>query len=703
MTDYSRILETKKSAQSRLMAIPGVHAVGIGPKTVGGERTTEPAIIVFLLKKRPLSELSPTEVVPAEIDGVKTDVVELGKPRILAAPEEDPDDHDYWSFGSITLSGGMQIQAARTNLVGTLGFIAHTNEPNPKIVAVTNHHVVGVRPGVATGLQVTVSPDQRTFTFSGTNTPGSLVVANFQVLPTGGGQGQDVDVFWTTTDTDNPNSVASNLRDSINNLGNPGVKASAAGAAVTIIPQGAFAVLADCEVDDPHSVDDNADLRRRIEANKITFDGKVSDKYGIYTNVHSDGTQPSFGTFVSVDEKNDLASVATLIATSINDLHIAGFTATANGAAVTIAGAKAVECDIRSDVRAGQPENSFCSKCCWCCNDRIGRVLNARLVADMAIIQLDPGVKYKAEILQTGIVKGDHDVTDAEAIGGTYAVTKRGRTTRFTRGAIAALHTDGQIEANLIRDDGTRGNLFHRHYSNVMIVVPDASAKFTKEGKEVLIFGDEGDSGSAIVNSSNEIVGLFFGGAPRPNGDHWGLATPIHDVLQQLDLSLEIASAPDVVKTVPAPVSASAVNADSGAAQPLAPVPMQRTKLREMERQIRSTPAGEKYAHLVRRHFPEAQAIISKNRRMAAIWTRNGGPQILQGLINTVQSPEQAIPSQINGKPVTECFTGIQQAFIRYGSQELAADLREHGPALTQLAGLTYPQALDMLRNMRAE
>jgi hypothetical protein len=313
-------------------------------------------------------------------------------------------------------------------------------------------------------------------------------------------------------------------------------------------------------------------------------------------------------------------------------------------------------------------------------------------------------MKYKAEILETGIVKGDHDVTDAEAIGGSYAVTKRGRTTRFTHGAIAALHTDGQIEANLVHDDGTRGTVFHRHYSNVMLLVPDASAKFTKDGKEVLIFGDEGDSGSAVVNSSNEIVGLFFGGAARPNGDHWGLATPIHDVLQPLDLSLEIASAPDVVKTVPAPASASAaVKAESGMAQPLPPAPVQRTKLREMEKQIRSTPAGERYAHLVRRHFPEAQAIIGKNRRMAAIWTRNGGPQILQGLINSVQLPEQTIPSQINGKPAKECFNGIQQAFIRYGSAELAADLREHGPALTQLAGLTYPQALEVLRNMRVE
>jgi hypothetical protein len=456
-------------------------------------------------------------------------------------------------------------------------------------------------------------------------------------------------------------------------------------------------------VDDPHSVDSGSDLRRRIEANKITFEGQVSDDYGIYTNVNTDGTQPSFGTFIRVDQKNDLGSVASLIAGSINDLKVTGITATSTGSTVTIAGAKEVECDIRSDVRAGQPENSFCSKCCWCCNDGIGRVLDARLNADMAVIELDPGVKYKAEILQTGVVKGEHDVTDQEAINGTYQVTKRGRTTRFTRGMIGALHVDGQIGASLIREDGTRGHVFQRHFSNVMFVVPDASAAFTKDGKEVLIFVDEGDSGSALVNSNNEIVGLVFGGMSRPNGDQWGLATPIHDVLQPLGLSLEIASSPDVVKTVPAPASASAFVSGNNSAQRPLPAALPRDRLRQLETEIKSIPAGDRYARLARRHFPETQAMINKNRRVAAVWARNGGPQILQGLIDSMQSPEQAIPSHVNGRPLPQCLAGIQQILIRHGSPALAADLREHGPTLTQFAGLTYPQALDTLRNMRLE
>src|SRR5258707_12584855 len=76
MIDFERIRNIKRAAQGRLLAIPGVHAVGIGSKIVAGRRTEEPAIMVFVVKKKPVSELAPNQVIPAEIEGVKTDVYE---------------------------------------------------------------------------------------------------------------------------------------------------------------------------------------------------------------------------------------------------------------------------------------------------------------------------------------------------------------------------------------------------------------------------------------------------------------------------------------------------------------------------------------------------------------------------------------------------------------------------------------------------
>jgi len=46
-------------------------------KKVRGEDTGEPCITVFVAKKVKASELRPDELIPPELDGVKTDVIEL--------------------------------------------------------------------------------------------------------------------------------------------------------------------------------------------------------------------------------------------------------------------------------------------------------------------------------------------------------------------------------------------------------------------------------------------------------------------------------------------------------------------------------------------------------------------------------------------------------------------------------------------------
>ena len=85
MADHDRILEIKEAAEGWLRSLPGVHAVGIGRKLVRQQPIAELCIAVFLRHKRPLHELAPGEAVPPEIDGVRTDVVEMGVPRLVAA------------------------------------------------------------------------------------------------------------------------------------------------------------------------------------------------------------------------------------------------------------------------------------------------------------------------------------------------------------------------------------------------------------------------------------------------------------------------------------------------------------------------------------------------------------------------------------------------------------------------------------------
>jgi len=56
---------------------PGVLNVTVGEKWIGGVNTHRPAITVFVEKKLPLSEIPAGQAIPATVDNVPTDVIEL--------------------------------------------------------------------------------------------------------------------------------------------------------------------------------------------------------------------------------------------------------------------------------------------------------------------------------------------------------------------------------------------------------------------------------------------------------------------------------------------------------------------------------------------------------------------------------------------------------------------------------------------------
>lgn len=74
----------KKKYIHTLMSKKGVVACGTGykhSKTSPDEK--EPTIICYVLEKKPLSELSPEDVIPRELEGVPTKVIEVGRIKAL--------------------------------------------------------------------------------------------------------------------------------------------------------------------------------------------------------------------------------------------------------------------------------------------------------------------------------------------------------------------------------------------------------------------------------------------------------------------------------------------------------------------------------------------------------------------------------------------------------------------------------------------
>src|SRR5438445_9557338 len=216
MHDFERIREIKRAAQGRLLALPGVHSVAIGAKIVAGQRTKEPAIVVFVTRKKEPSDLPASEMIPTEIDGVKTDVVEEEMPHLLAVSLPDTTEYDV-------MEGGIQIQAGTSVTgLGTLGCIARTDEPQPRIVALTCQHVVATWGPVPTGIQVQSSADKHEATFWGTNVPGTQVSFWVNLTPTGGGGVQGVAAAPTiTTNADTPATIASKIVAALNAVANP--------------------------------------------------------------------------------------------------------------------------------------------------------------------------------------------------------------------------------------------------------------------------------------------------------------------------------------------------------------------------------------------------------------------------------------------------------------------------------------------------
>jgi len=690
--DYQRLLAVKKAAQKRLLKIPGVHAVGVGAKQVAGQRTPVVSIAVFVTKKKPPGELAPEHAIPAEIDGFKTDVIEQPPPRLLAGPAL-PDRRTLRPIrGGIRLQPGGPLGGG-----GTIGCLARTIEPQPRIVGITCWHVVADPPFDPSAISVSHADDS--YTFSGSNTPGSLIV--FEAATSA--DSHERSAYYVTAPGDDLAAIAAGVAQAVIDTKLPGLTASAAGSVVTVTMPPDLR-RGDIFVYGPRKTDVKSKLHATVSSpsgqiHDLTITGQPGDGQGLYVTVHEGGAAITFGVFVAVTKNLAIRGVVTKVAdairATITDLAIAGISVSTTTGKVTITGAEAVTCEVTSDTRVGQPDNRFGCSTSWCTNNRIGKVLAARADVDTALIELDPGLKYLAEIEELGVVKDFYAVQDAEAHEHhEYPVKKRGMATGLTEGTILHLHVDGFIPLDA-------NTPFGRMYTEGMHLVAGLST-----------FADSGDSGSAVVSDSppndGKVVGIIFGAGSTLIGSTFAMATPIQLIEKALKVAPETATAAQagLLRTVPTFVGSPMSALDEEAA--LGPVslagrpsPELRDRLMVVGQEVSASPVGEAIAAAVQRHIPETQDLINDHRRVGAVWRRNGGTQIVQGFLDMVQAPPEravTLPPVINGRALGECFRRIYKVLLRYGSAAFGEDLRRLGPIVLAGATLTYPQMLETLR-----
>lgn len=329
----------------------------------------------------------------------------------------------------------------------------------------------------------------------------------------------------------------------------------------------------------------------------------------------------------------------------------------------------------QDQLRVGQPTGD--DSVTKCCRGIFGKFIKGYRDAtmDAALVRLEAQTEYYEQIEDIGPTNGDHPITTPEAQTGTYAVRKRGRTTRVTGGTIDSIHTTHASGSP----------------SNYMVIKPNAASSGTAT------FADWGDSGAAVVNDQNEVVGMLFGMASLQSGQPqvgWGFAWGIQELFARftadgIDLLVPVGTA-DVKKV------AQVRPDDSAAPEPLG---QPAALARQVEQDLEATELGRSIVTLWLRHSAELNHLVTTNRRVGARWTRLGGSALLQSALRAVYVPGVPVPETIEGRSSDDLLRDILDLFETYGSPGLRNDIREYRELMPPVAGQTYAEIVEALRH----
>jgi len=128
MTTKAQVLTIKKEFQKDLLKKQNVSGVGIGYKVTGGVKTNQLCLVVMVNKKRKSEALTAQDMIPTEIQGIRTDVIEIGDIVIHKART------DWWRPAPPGVSlGHVDITA------GTFGAVVRDVKTGQKLILSNNH------------------------------------------------------------------------------------------------------------------------------------------------------------------------------------------------------------------------------------------------------------------------------------------------------------------------------------------------------------------------------------------------------------------------------------------------------------------------------------------------------------------------------------------------------------------------------------
>jgi S1-C subfamily serine protease len=571
-TDYAQRLQR---AADLLFEIPGVVSVGLGGKITRGQRTDKLSLTIMVLKKKTAAELAPNEIIPAEIEGFVTDVVQ-GRPPRRIAEQESPEDFDAGvprdEAEYPVIVGGIRIRAEssrdfdRRKFFGTLGcFVVDKKDANKRYL-LTNHHVLADEFGEVNGPSCTgcTKGDQVGNPDSGRK------IANVE-------RGKD-DEFVD--------------------------------AAIAVLDKGVQFVR--------EIINDNAPNQRELVGPpRILVPHNPPD---LNIAVHKRG-------------------------------HRSLLTEAVVGDIVAIMNPKIGKVAKRNQIRIDLPEKIT--------GGTVTFAAGGKMIVDGEDL-VAKGVKV-------------HDVAWVDGVlnHGRYLITAVG----------PPLQPNELIVAGDLKLGG-----------------PSAGSFFVTGP----MFGLHGDSGSIVLDANSRVVGLLWAADSfGRTGNAW--AIPIDAVQTALGVNIDTATSIGDIQV------ASGARGLAGPAPALEPAPVMRAAeeadpaahatLRDrVEQDLLAVPRGRDIYRLYFKHHMEVRELIDRNRRVATVWHRQGGPGLIQSVLDAVRCETSPVADNIRGRSWSERVGAILDVFQRFGSERLRDDIATFGNDITGLGGMTYPRFLENLK-----
>jgi len=299
--------------------------------------------------------------------------------------------------------------------------------------------------------------------------------------------------------------------------------------------------------------------------------------------------------------------------------------------------------DASDGTETGQPTHS--TSCCCTCGDIAANVHGIkRDHLDCAIARLKSGVGSDGRIEGIGFITGVADAVSGEA------VKKRGRTTELTTGTVTNLAMDST---------GTK-------ILTIEVKKNSGNDRFSRGG----------DSGSALLNDSNEIIGLHKSGNNKDEvtaGNFYSRSIGIQEVLDAFS------AAGFAITIVTGSGDDEAFDAAPEAAIGFTDV------MWTIEQRLKQSPAGAELWRAVRRHQDEALHCVNEVRPVTVAWHRHQGPAFLAALGRSAKEAAYRMPPSIDGVTRRQAVRAVLAMFEQHGSDALRADLARFGGALAKV------------------